>query len=123
MTNNYKKLLAPVFALLITAATFAQIPNAGFENWQSVGFPSYLQPTTWGTLNSSTSIIGVYTAERADAANSHSGSYAMKLSTKYISFASQTAPGITVSSATINTTTQAIDRMEINILILSFSEI
>ncbi len=109
MTNNYKKLLAPVFALLITAATFAQIPNAGFENWQSVGFPSYLQPTTWGTLNSSTSIIGVYTAERADAANSHSGSYAMKLSTKYISFASQTAPGITVSSATINTTTQAID--------------
>jgi hypothetical protein len=109
MTNNYKKLLAPVFALLITVSAFAQLPNAGFENWQSVGFPSYLQPTNWGTLNSSTSIIGVYTAERADSLNSHSGRYAMKLSTKFISFANQTAPGITVSSATINTNTQAID--------------
>lgn len=58
-------------------------------------FPAIYSQPLWETLNSSTSIIGVYTAERADVANSHSGSYAMKLSTQFISFANQTAPGIT----------------------------
>ena len=109
MTNNYKISLVCFVALLTSTLIFAQIPNAGFENWHTAGFPSYNEPDTWGTLNSSTAIITVFTAEKANAANSHSGLYALKLSTHYIAFASQTAPGICASSATINTNNQSID--------------
>ena len=67
MTNNYKISLAGLVALLTSTLIFAQIPNAGFENWHTAGFPSYNEPDMWGTLNSSTSIISVFTAERANA--------------------------------------------------------
>src|ERR1043165_334560 len=111
MPNNYKLFLSGVCSLLMGLYTHAQtIPNAGFENWHTAGFPSYNEPDNWGTLNSSTAIIGVYTVEKGTGAgNFHSGSSSIKCSTHYISFASQTAPGITVSSATINTNTQQID--------------
>lgn len=35
----------------------AQIPNAGFEDWTTVG--SYQDPVQWGTLNAATSLPGV----------------------------------------------------------------
>lgn len=108
MTNNYKIFIVAVFTIL-SIKLKAQIPNAGFENWSSAGFPSYLEPDNWGTLNSSTAIIQTFTTERANTANAHSGTYAIKLSSHYIAFAGQTAPGITVSNATINTSTQAVN--------------
>ncbi len=110
MVNNYKLNFA-LLTLMIFAAYvgMAQIPNAGFENWHSQGFPSYNEPDNWGTLNSSTAIIGVYTVEKATgAANIHSGSSAMKLSTHYIAFASATAPGMAVTG-TINTNNQSVN--------------
>ncbi len=108
MTNNYKIIIVSVFSFL-TLLVSAQLPNAGFENWSPTGFPSYQEPDNWGTLNSSTSILQIFTTERANQANSHSGNYAIKLSSRFISFANQVAPGITVSNARINTTTQAVE--------------
>ncbi|MFN8323511.1 MAG: hypothetical protein U0T74_12695 [Chitinophagales bacterium] len=108
MLNNYKQKLFTVLLLTISITQFAQIPNAGFENWHTAGFPSYNEPDNWGTLNSSTAIISIFTAEKANQANSHSGTSAMKLSTHFISFANQTAPGIIASSGAINTTNQNV---------------
>lgn len=49
-------------AALLPAAAFAQIPNAGFENWTSMASGAYSNPDGWGTLNNSTYPLGVYTA-------------------------------------------------------------
>lgn len=47
-----------VFAF-ISAKAQSVIPNAGFENWTSMG--SYNNPDNWGTLNDFTAPLGVYT--------------------------------------------------------------
>lgn len=110
MVNNYKLNFSLLTLMMFaTCVGIAQIPNPGFENWHSQGFPSYNEPDNWGTLNSSTAIIGVYTVEKATgAANIHSGTAAMKLSTHYIAFASATAPGMAVTG-TINTNNQSVN--------------
>lgn len=88
------------------AAAFAQIPNTGFENWTSTGFPAHLNPNSWGTLNDATSLAGAYTCERGSGADAHSGSYSIKLTSR--SIFGQSAPGIAVTG-TINTGTQALE--------------
>jgi len=55
-------------------------PNAGFENWNSIG--NRVDPADWNTLNPITAILGVLTCTRASGADVHSGSYAIKLTTK-----------------------------------------
>jgi hypothetical protein len=89
---------------------FAQnIPNAGFETWTATGFPAYQNPNGWGNLNGSTWLggAGVLTCERASGADAHSGSYAMKLTSKSV-FGLGDAPGITVTG-NINTSTQELE--------------
>lgn len=109
MTNNYKTKLCLLTLLLITTISgFSQldtIPNHGFETWTGSG--SDYDATYWGDLNASTGIIGVYTVQRATGANVHSGNYAMELYTQYISFVSETAPGIAATTS-INTNTDQI---------------
>jgi len=85
---------------------FPQIPNAGFENWSSSGFPSHLDPDDWGTLNGATAITGTVTCERGSGADAHSGSYSIKLTSK--SVFGRSAPGIAVTG-TINTSTQELE--------------
>ncbi len=59
-----KKIIITVIAALAMSATAnAQIPNAGFENWTTVG--SYEIPNSWGTLNNTTATYSVYTATKA----------------------------------------------------------
>lgn len=74
-------------------------PNPGFENWTPVG--NRFDPTDWNTLNPSTAIIGVLTCTRASGADAHSGSFAIKLTTK--SVFGITANGI-ASTGTLITT-------------------
>jgi hypothetical protein len=74
-------------------------PNAGFENWTQVG--NHFDPNNWNTLNPSTAIIGVFTCTRATGADVHSGTYAIKLTTK--SVFGVNANGI-ASTATLITT-------------------
>ncbi len=57
-----KKITTLTFSWLVTLASqlVAQIPNAGFENWTSVG--SYQIPDGWGTMNHATATTSVFTA-------------------------------------------------------------
>lgn len=108
MTKIKNFLIAVICAFYISNINAQNIPNAGFENWTSTGFPSYENPNNWGTLNGSTSIIGVYTTVKATGADAHSGNSAIKLISKFISFANATAPGM-ATTGTINTNTQAVE--------------
>lgn len=59
-----KNIIITVIAALAMGATAnAQIPNAGFENWTTVG--TYEIPNSWGTMNNSTASYSVYTATKA----------------------------------------------------------
>lgn len=97
MKNFYLILLS----LFISIGMLAQnaTPNAGFENWNSVG--NRVDPADWNTLNPNTAIIGVLTCTRASGTDAHSGSYAIKLTTK--SVFGVTANGI-ASTGTLITT-------------------
>ncbi len=108
MTKTKNLLVTLICSLFILNINAQNIPNAGFENWTSTGFPSYENPNNWGTLNGSTSIIGVYTTVKATGADAHSGNSAIKLVSKFISFANATAPGM-ATTGTINTSTQAVE--------------
>jgi hypothetical protein len=75
-------------------------PNSGFENWTPIN--NYFNPDGWNNLNSNTAILGVLTCARVSAsADVHSGTYAMKLTTR--SVFGITANGI-ASTATLITT-------------------
>jgi|GEM_PF-1389538 len=97
------------FFTFIASVSVAQIPNAGFETWTSVGFPSYQNPTGWGNLNGSTFLggIGALTCERGSGGDVHGGTYSMKLTSKSI-LGLGDAPGITVTG-NINTNTQEFE--------------
>ncbi len=97
MKNFYLILLS----LFISIGMLAQnaTPNAGFENWNSLG--NRVDPADWNTLNPNTAIIGVLTCTRASGTDAHSGSYAIKLTTK--SVFGVTANGI-ASTGTLITT-------------------
>ncbi len=88
-----KKLLRSIGIILPFMATtaYAQIPNAGFENWTTVG--SYEVPTGWGTMNNTTATYSMFTATKATP-GSPGNSY-MKLTSKTIN--GSVVPGIAVS--------------------------
>jgi|SRR5688572_676023 len=98
-----KKLYFVIVVLMGTSLSgFTQnvaTPNPGFENWTQIG--NRYDPDNWNTLNPNTAIIGVLTCTRASGADVHSGTYAIKLTTK--SVFGVTANGI-ASTATLITT-------------------
>ena len=101
MKTLYNLFLLSVFLVVASNATGQNVatPNAGFENWTQVG--NHFDPNDWNTLNPSTGIIGVFTCTRATGADVHSGTYAIKLTTKTVF--GITANGI-ASTATLITT-------------------
>jgi hypothetical protein len=106
MKNNLR-IICAIFLFPLGAICQNAIPNAGFETWINQG--SYEDPKDWGTLNQQTSQLGIKTVTKATGADAYSGSYAIKLQTKYIGFPiNQTAPGI-AATGTINAQTQGID--------------
>jgi hypothetical protein len=101
-----KNLLTSFILTSISLVSFGQIANGGFETWSSAGNCS--NPTGWGTLNGSTGILGICTAQQ-EQTTVHSGSSALLINTQFIGFPiNQTAPGI-VTNGTINTNTQAVE--------------
>jgi hypothetical protein len=101
-TIQMKKTILSIAAMALTSASlFAQIPNAGFENWTTVG--AYSVPNGWGTLNNSTTLAGVYTAT-AGTPGSPGASY-LKLTSKTIPSVG-VANGIAVSGVLDSTTMQ-----------------
>lgn len=104
-TFMYRPFLIFSVLLFIAPRSDAQnaMPNPGFENWTTVG--NYQDPDNWNTLNASTAIVGVLTAQKASGADVHSGSYAIKLITK--SVFGQTANGL-ATTGTIDVQNQTI---------------
>lgn len=95
-----KKTFLSIVCSAITAFTFAQIPNAGFENWTTIG--SYSNPDGWGTMNNTTAIAGIYTATKGTP-GSPGASY-LKLTSKTVS--TTVVNGIAVSGQLDSTTMQ-----------------
>lgn len=75
-----KTIKSIIVAMFIATTSFAQIPNAGFENWTTVG--SYSNPDGWGTMNNTTATATVYTATKGTP-GSPGASY-LKLTSKTI---------------------------------------
>ncbi len=95
-----KTILSLAAVALTSAALFAQIPNAGFENWTAVG--TYSVPDSWGTLNNTTTLAGIYTVTKATP-GSPGASY-MKITSKTI--ATSVVGGIAVSGVLDSMTMQ-----------------
>lgn len=101
-----KKQLLFVAALFIasTPLAHAQITDAGFESWTSGSPCSDLD--NWDTPNAVTSGFGVCTITQ-ETANPHSGNSAVKLTSTFIAFANQTAPGM-VTNGTLDVMNQTV---------------
>ena len=82
MKKLYILLIIIVFGQGVAFAQNAATPNPGFENWTQVG--NRWDPDDWNTLNPNTGIIGILTCTRATGADVHSGTYAIKLTTKSV---------------------------------------
>jgi hypothetical protein len=67
-----------VFFIICVLTLFAQIPNAGFENWTGN------EPNGWDNLNSITSAVGIYTCTKGTPGNP--GNSYIKLESKNIPF-------------------------------------
>lgn len=86
------------------------LPNPDFEEWDDEGgiFTGYLDPAGWETVNSSTNLLGLLTAERVGGVDAFSGSYALRLESKYLSIADQVIPGI-CATGNINIETENVE--------------
>lgn len=95
-----KTIISIAVMALASASLFAQIPNAGFENWTAVG--TYSVPDGWGTLNNSTAVASVFTATKGTP-GSPGNSY-LKLTSKTV--LTSVVNGIAVSGVLDSTTMQ-----------------
>ncbi len=87
-----KHFLSIVAATIVSVSAFAQIPNAGFETWTSVG--SYANPTGWDNLNAMTTNMGTYTCMKGTPGSP--GTSYLKLVSKNVSMMG-VMPGVAVS--------------------------
>ncbi len=95
MKNIY--LIFSLISLTLYCRAQNPTPNHGFENWTQVG--NRYDPDNWSNLNSQTAILGVLTCTRST--DMHSGSYAIKLTTR--SVFGITANGIATTGTLITT--------------------
>lgn len=94
MKNNTLLLIFILTGIILQA----QIPNAGFESWTSMG--TYETPDHWGNMNSTTAPSAVFTTVKGTPGAS--GNYFIKLTTK--DAGGIITPGIIVSGQ-LNTST------------------
>jgi hypothetical protein len=89
-------LLLTLFFPFIVLAQNA-IPNPDFENWTLGGFPligTYEDPNGWGTINSTTYIVGIQTVTKATQPQYvKSGNYALRLETFFFAPLNRPAQG------------------------------
>ncbi len=87
-----KKIITIIMIVAYNLSTaYAQIPNGGFETWNSVG--SYANPANWDQLNAMTAPMSVYTATKGSPGNP--GAAYLKLVSKNVSMMG-IMPGIAV---------------------------
>lgn len=75
-----KHFVALLLLLITSSVVYAQIPNSGFENWDSTA--GYKVPLGWDNLNARTATSGVYTCEYAMPG--YGGAYYLSLMSKSI---------------------------------------
>lgn len=100
-----------LFSTPLLLAAQSDIPNPGFENWQSGGgfFNGYNNPVGWQTLNSETNALGVTTTERESSSQYvRSGQYALKLRTRNLPIVNEIVPGL-CSTGSINIQTESVN--------------
>ncbi len=97
------KTLFSFLLLLATVGSFAQIPNNGFETWDST--LGYRVPVGWDNLNSVTTSSSIYTCRYESPG--FSGSYYMSLTSQNIP-GMGVKPGIAVCGTMNHTTYQPI---------------
>ena len=99
-----KKILR--FALIalpfLANSIYAQIPNGGFETWNSMG--AYENPASWATMNNTTSTFSLFTATKATPGSP--GSAYLKLTSKTIN--GSVVPGVAVCGKLDTITKQPI---------------
>jgi hypothetical protein len=89
-----KKVLFTTAAAMLALAVFAQqIPNAGFENWNTTA--GYNNPDDWDNTNSIMGSMGAYTVTKGTPGNP--GDSYIKITT--VSHMGTTIPGIAVSGS------------------------
>jgi hypothetical protein len=86
-----KKIIPTIFIALCALASYAQIPNPGFESWTDMG--NYDVPDAWANLNSLTTTMSMYTCEKGTPGSP--GSSYMKLTSKTVTGLG-VVPGIAV---------------------------
>jgi hypothetical protein len=87
-----KKLYTFLVALIMGTASFAQIPNSGFENWTDTN--GYYVPAGWDNFNSVTNPMSVYTCAKGTPGDT--GATYMQLTTQLVS-GMGIKPGVAVS--------------------------
>jgi hypothetical protein len=75
-----KKGFLTILTLCLIKVCFSQVPNSSFENWTNMG--SYFNPTSWGTMNNTTSLSGIFTATMGSPGSP--GSYFLNLTSQTI---------------------------------------
>lgn len=98
-----KQLLFIIALMFVATISKAQIPNAGFETWTSMG--SYNNPDSWSCLNDITTSMSTYTCMKGTPGNP--GTSYLKLVSKTVTGLG-VVPGIAVCGS-INTTTMQAD--------------
>lgn len=99
-----KTILSIAAGTILSVSAFAQIPNAGFETWASVG-GAYADPTGWGNLNAMTTNMGTYTCMKGTPGSP--GTSYLKLVSKNVSMMG-VMPGVAVSGVMSMATYQPI---------------
>lgn len=89
---------------LIGIEVFAQtaIPNAGFEDWQTLQGPisnTYEEPYDWNSANECTAIVNQFSVNKST--DSHSGTYSAELESKSTSFQGIIANGVLTTATMI----------------------
>jgi hypothetical protein len=101
--------------MFITMISEAQtIPNAGFETWDNMG--TYSNPNGWATMNNTTTLASVYTAEMGTPGSP--GSSYLKLTSKTTPLG--VANGIAVSGKLDSTTQMPVSGFAYNMRPTSF---
>lgn len=95
-----KKIFTLFSAVFLSAAAFAQIPNASFETWTTSGSGSYDTASGWSSANGTIDALipGTYTCQKGTTSPADGLAY-IKLTSKTIPPTTTVAPGIAVTGS------------------------
>lgn len=89
--KTMRRIFTTGIGIVASLLSFGQVvPNAGFETWNSVGI--FEDPESWGTVNFGSAFLAGFPVTCEKTTDSHSGQYAVKLTTRAASDTTDLAP-------------------------------